>query len=83
MKSDRGCDGGCVVNEAMYKEIMNTIRNHIMPPVTTTRPKRHWINIDKTHSKCDECDQTLKNYLSMMIKKSANTAYMIILDAEH
>ena len=34
MKSDRGCDGGCVVNEAMYKEVMNTIRNHIVPPVT-------------------------------------------------
>ena len=36
MKSDRGCDGGCVVNEAMYKEVMNTIRNHIVPLVTPT-----------------------------------------------
>ena len=37
MKSDRGCDGGCVVNEAMYKEVMNTIRNHIVPLVTPTK----------------------------------------------
>lgn len=43
MKSDRGCDGGCVVNEAMYKEVMNTIRNHIVPSVTPTRKKGKWI----------------------------------------
>ena len=60
MKSDRGCDGGCVVNEAMYKEVMNTIRNHIVPPATPTRPKGHWINIDKTHSKCDKCESVFE-----------------------
>ena len=60
MKSDRGCDGGCVVNEAMYKEVMNTIRNHIVPPVTPARPKGHWINIDKTHSKCDKCESVFE-----------------------
>lgn len=37
MKSDRGCDGGCVVNEYMYREVMNTIENHIVPPVTPTQ----------------------------------------------
>lgn len=42
MKSDRGCDGGCVVNEAMYKEVMNTIRNHIVPPVAPARKKGKW-----------------------------------------
>ena len=52
MKSDRGC----VVNEAMYKEVMNTIRNHIVSPATPTRKKGHWIDIDKTHSKCDKCE---------------------------
>ena len=36
LKSDRGCDGGCVVNEDMYREVMNTIKNHIIPP---TNPK--------------------------------------------
>ena len=30
MKSDRGCDGGCVVNNAMYKEVMDVIENHIV-----------------------------------------------------
>ena len=60
MKSDRGCDGGCVINEAMYKEVMNTIRNHIVPPVTPTRPAGHWINIDKTHSKCDKCESVFE-----------------------
>ena len=60
MKSDRGCDGGCVVNEAMYKEVINTIRNHIVPHVTLARPKGHWINIDKTHSKCDKCESVFE-----------------------
>lgn len=27
-----------------------------MPSVTPARPKGHWINIDKTHSKCDKCE---------------------------
>ena len=26
-----------------------------LPSVTLARPKGHWINIDKTHSKCDRC----------------------------
>ena len=62
MKSDRGCDGGCVVNEAMYKEVMNTIRNHIVPPVTHTRKKGKWIT--KPHiygvTFCSECGFELK-----------------------
>ena len=28
MKSDRGCDGGCEVNEDMYKRVIKTIENH-------------------------------------------------------
>ena len=56
MKSDRGCDGGCVVNEAMYKEVMNTIRNHIVPPVTPARHKGHWIDhSDEGYVECSEC----------------------------
>ena len=53
MKSDRGCDGGCVVNEAMYKEVMNTIRNHInaeqlihmLPSVKPQEPR--WIPVSE------------------------------------
>ena len=30
MQSDRGCDGSCVVNNAMYKEVMDVIENHIV-----------------------------------------------------
>lgn len=37
MKSDSGCDGGCVVNKYVYREVMNTIENHIVPPVTPTQ----------------------------------------------
>jgi hypothetical protein len=29
MKSDRGCDGGCVVDEDMYKKVMDTINNQM------------------------------------------------------
>ena len=31
MKSDRGCDGGCVVNNAMYKKVMDAIERRIQP----------------------------------------------------
>ena len=31
MKSDRGCDGGCVVNNAMYKKVMDAMERRIQP----------------------------------------------------
>ena len=37
IKSDRGCDGDCIVDEDMYKKVADTIRNHIVLPAT---PKR-------------------------------------------
>lgn len=33
MKSDRGCDGGCVVNNAMYKRVMDVISKAIVQEV--------------------------------------------------
>ena len=33
MKSDRGCDGGCVVNDAMYKRVMEVINKAIVQEV--------------------------------------------------
>lgn len=27
-KSNNGCDGNCIVDEDMYKKVMNTIKNH-------------------------------------------------------
>ena len=78
MKSNRGCDGGCVVNECMYREVMNTIENHIVPPVIPTRKKGKWINKSHTSdcgikfvaSECTccgkktffDCDQLVYNY---------------------
>ena len=78
MKSDRSCDGGCVINEAMYKEVMNTIRNHIVPPITPTHKKGKWINRSSTSgcgirfvaSECSccnkktffDCDQLVYKY---------------------
>ena len=47
MNSDRGCDGGGVVNEAMYKEVMNTIRNHIVP---SAQPDERML-----HESCTDC----------------------------
>ena len=78
MKSDRSCDGGCVINEAMYKEVMNTIRNHIVPPITPIHKKGKWINRSSTSgcgirfvaSECSccnkktffDCDQLVYKY---------------------
>lgn len=28
MKSDRGCDGGCLVNKEMYKKVLDVIERH-------------------------------------------------------
>lgn len=64
MKSDRGCDGSCVVNNAMYKEVMDVIENHIQPTsVTQIRAKGHWIehpheaglNWEYSRYECSEC----------------------------
>lgn len=33
MKSDRGCDGSCVVNNAMYKAVMDVIEKQIVNEV--------------------------------------------------
>lgn len=33
MKSDRGCDGSCVVNNDMYKAVMNAIEKRIQPTI--------------------------------------------------
>lgn len=58
MKSNRGCDGGCAVNEGMYREVMNTIRNHIVPPVTPTR---------KVEPSCGAEIEGIKNRMSTMV----------------
>ncbi len=58
LKSDRGCDGGCVVNEDMYKEVMNTIRNRIVPSVTPALKTGNWKRAkDKTGHLVWECDK--------------------------
>ncbi|WP_027438731.1 DUF551 domain-containing protein [Lachnospira multipara] len=43
MKSDRGCDGGCMIDEDMYKKVMDIIRNRIVSSTTPTRKKGEWI----------------------------------------
>lgn len=30
MANDRGCDGGCVVNESMYQNVLNVIKKHFL-----------------------------------------------------
>lgn len=61
MKSNRGCDGGCVVNEGMYREVMNTIEKHIVPPVT---PTQRWIPCSERLPKPSEyVDDVAKYYL--------------------
>ena len=46
------------INEKDVSESMDEIR--ALPPVTPERPKGHWINIDKTHSKCDKCESVFE-----------------------
>ena len=46
------------INEKDVSESMDEIV--ALPPVTPERPKGHWINIDKTHSKCDKCESVFE-----------------------
>ena len=50
MKSDRGCDGGCVVNKDMYKKVMDAIERRI-------QKTGHWILSDDGLYRpiCDNC----------------------------
>lgn len=38
IKSDMGCDGSCVVNNTMYKNVMDAIEKRIQPSVTPQEP---------------------------------------------
>ena len=42
MKSDRGCDGGCVVNKDMYKAVMDAIEKRIQSNTVETIPKTEY-----------------------------------------
>ena len=54
MKNDRGCDGSCVVDNAMYKKVMDVIESNIanMPTVTPQEPR--WIPVSERLPESDE-----------------------------
>ena len=41
--------------EGKYIQVVDVGDIEELPSVQLARPKGHWINIDKTHSKCDRC----------------------------
>lgn len=45
-------------NNSMLEEVIEAIEE--FSSVTPIRPKGHWINIDKTHSKCDKCESVFE-----------------------
>ena len=57
IKSDRGCDGGCIVDEDMYKNVVDTIRNHIVPPATPKRKVGEWIKKNNDYFDWYECSE--------------------------
>ncbi len=57
IKSDRGCDGGCIVDEDMYKKVVDTIRNHIVPPATPKRKVGEWIKKNNDYFDWYECSE--------------------------
>lgn len=65
MKSDRGCDGSCVANNAMYKKVMDVIESHIaeLPSVTSQEPRKgKWIiNKERTAVCCPFCKTKVRN----------------------
>lgn len=68
MKNNRGCDGGCVVNDEMYKEVMEVISKQMFElyisdeSVTPQPPKGHWIVEvwnNKKHHTCSVCQRVV------------------------
>lgn len=57
IKSDRGCDGCCIVDEDMYKKVMDTIRNYIVPPATPKRKVGEWIKKNNDYFDWYECSE--------------------------
>lgn len=55
MKSDRGCDGGCVVNNAMYKKVMNAIEKRIQSTAKNDLAVREFEEIDATYPPEELC----------------------------
>ena len=41
--------------DGKYIQVVDVGDIEELPSVQLERPKGHWINIDKTHSKCDRC----------------------------
>ena len=58
-----GRDTGAIAKDGETYErdvnlkITRYLRDYFMPSI---RPKGHWINIDKTHSKCDRCESVFE-----------------------
>ncbi len=55
MANDRGCDGGCVVNDSMYKNVMKVIEDNLVKQEPKTG---HWINDSHGHIVCTSCNET-------------------------
>jgi hypothetical protein len=65
IKSDTGCDGGCIVDTKMYNKVMTEINNRLL-----RRPPRkgHWEVVSDGYSdnayicECSECKDTVWVY---------------------
>lgn len=65
IKSDTGCDGGCIVDAKMYNKVMTEINSRLLkqPPI-----KGHWKVVSDGYSdsayicECSECKDTVWVY---------------------
>lgn len=47
----------CIVDEDMYKKVVDTIRNHIVPPATPKRKVGEWIKKNNDYFDWYECSE--------------------------
>lgn len=72
MRSDMNCDGGCIVNENMYKAVMNTINNHIFEQsisddcVSRQEIQQKINRLWNSNGDKDYCMETLKDFVAEM-----------------
>ena len=76
MKSDRGCDGSCAVNDAMYKKVMDVIESNIanLPSVTPQEPILDKIRAEIEARLCDVVSGYTDGY------RTAIQGVLVILD---
>ena len=77
MANDRGCDGACRVNDAMYKQVLKVIQDCTVPNVCpkSDKPSGKWEHISYydggygMNETCSNCGRTIHGQIFDLVDK--------------